>query len=160
MKQIFEGLFVGNQNDIPLPEMATVHAAKDPYHREAVGYKGALANDHPNYLMLKKPDDLYLNMIDPKFALLPEWTNPMFEAAILFIAEAIQDDKQILVRCNKGQSRSPSIVLAYMARSGMISNESYELAKAEFSTDYYPEYLPGEGIQLYLARNWDFIIKK
>lgn len=154
MKQIIEGLFVGDQNDTPKKGMYCVHAAKNPFHVDAVGYKGNLDKKHPNYLILQKPGNLYLNMIDPKFKLDAAFTNPIFEASIRFIAEAIMNDKEVLVRCNKGMSRSPSLVMTFMARAGMINNISFEIAKKQFIAEFYEDYEPGLGISLYLEENW------
>ena len=157
MNQIFEGLYVGNQEDEPDQDMFCIHAAKNPFHCDAVGYKGNLDKSHENYLMLERPGNLYLNLIDPPFKLAGEYTDPIFKRAILFIAEAIVDDKEVLVRCNKGLSRSPSIIMAFMAKSGMITNESFKKSKAEFTKDFYPEYEPGQGISLYLEENWKIL---
>ena len=157
MKQIFEGVYVGSQEDEPIEGWATIHAAKNPYHVDAVGYKGKLEPSHPNYLMLRKENDLYLNMIDPPFELLADLTNPMFQESMNFIAQAIIDDKNILVRCNKGQSRSPSIILVFMAFGDLISKSSYAEAKKEFM-ELYPEYSPGEGVAKYLEKNWQDLV--
>jgi predicted protein tyrosine phosphatase len=95
-------------------------------------------------------------MVDMPNELLPKYTNPIFICALSFIIREIQN-KKIIIHCNMGQSRSPSLGLAYLAITGIISNNSYEEAAKEFRK-LYPEYLPGTGIMLYMRHNWDFLM--
>lgn len=89
--------------------------------------------------------------------LLSKYTNPIIKSALNFIRDHIKAEK-ILVHCNQGQSRSPSIGLVYLAQNGNISSTSYINAKKEF-VKIYPEYLPGKGLELYLHKNWESVIK-
>ena len=40
--------------------------------------------------------------------------------------------EKVLIHCNQGISRSPSIGLHYLSVKGIIKNESYEVAKEDF----------------------------
>jgi hypothetical protein len=159
MKEIYTNLFIGSDDDCDTcminPEYSIIHACKT-CHQKAIGYKGPLPSTHPNYLIYEKGKNLFLNMVDMPNELLPKFTNPIFNCAINFIKREIQN-KKVLIHCNMGQSRSPSLGLAYLAVTGIISNNSYETTMKEFR-ELYPEYSPGTGIMLYMQRNWDYIM--
>jgi hypothetical protein len=159
VKKVYTNLFIGSDDDcntcIINPEFYIIHACKT-CHQRAVGYKGSLPSTHPNYLIYENGAHLFLNMVDMPNELLPKFTNPIFNCSMNFINREIQN-KKILIHCNMGQSRSPSIGLAYLAITGVISNNSYETAIKEFKV-FYPEYLPGAGIMLYMRHNWDFLM--
>ena len=81
----------------------------------------------------------------------------LFSSALRFIAEQ-KPYRQVLVHCNEGLSRSPSLILLYLAKmEKLISNESYTAAQVEFVKQYYPFYSPGRGIYLFLKSNWNQI---
>lgn len=69
MIEVKSNLFVGSQDD----EAAirgqggwfVVHACKEPYHRQALGYSGRGApKDHPEYLIARREGRLILNLVD------------------------------------------------------------------------------------------------
>lgn len=159
MFEVHPNLFVGSERDCPFAsrgrlaaeELAVVHACKSPCHQKAVGYRGKLPPDHPHYLVLERRNDLFLNMIDPDR---PLFMPPLFERSLGFIEKHIKIRK-VLIHCNLGNSRSPSLALLYMAkRARVISDESYPAAMKDFRS-IFPEYQPGLGIQIYLSQNWN-----
>ncbi|GAG59460.1 unnamed protein product, partial [marine sediment metagenome] len=86
-----------------------------------------------------------------------KFTHPIMKSALAFIRTHIVNRK-ILIHCNKGQSRSPSIGLIYLAQTENIPNNSYQDAREEF-LKIYPTYLPGKGIELYLQNQWKYILE-
>lgn len=160
MIEVSPNLFVGtdrNCNFGNANDWAIIHACKSPCHTTFVGYKGSLSSIHPNYLIAEDKNNLVLNMVDMEKELLPKFTNPIMEASIHFIEKHIQD-KKVLVHCNQGMSRSPSIALVYLARKNKIINASFEEAYFDF-TNLYPNYQPGKGIHKYLSKNWRFLLE-
>jgi len=154
MRQISERIFIGSESDHRTgdDEWAVVHACKNPCHQIAVGYQGSLPSSHPNYLVLEEESDLYLNMIDPP---VPLFKPPLFSSFLDFAARHWELGKTILIHCNQGESRAPSLGLLFLAKHrSEISDESYEKARAEFQK-LYPFYQPGQGIRIYLARHWN-----
>jgi len=153
MIKIREGLYVGNQHDCRNgdDDWAVVHACKSPCHQTAVGYRKSLSKDHPNYLVLEQGADLYLNLVDPP--------TPLFRAAsftsfLRFAQAQMQAGRKLLIHCNQGESRAPSLAMLFLAKiTGEISNESYASARTDFET-IFSGYLPGLGIQKYLSRHW------
>lgn len=140
----------------PPEDWAIIHACKHPCHVKAVGYKGNLSKYHPNYLILEMDKHLVLNMVDMEREFHPDFTNPIMVASISFIDKYIGNNK-VLIHCNQGQSRSPSIAMIYLAKTGVISNGSLAEAAKSFKEMYKP-YFPGRGITAYMNRNWDYLM--
>jgi protein-tyrosine phosphatase len=91
-------------------------------------------------------------MVDMENELLPRFTNPIMTEAIRFIDNRIKQNK-ILIHCNLGQSRAPSIALIYLANKRVIKNGTFNEAFHDF-IELYKDYQPGKGIGLYINRNW------
>ena len=157
MRKITENLFIGNDQDCINNRFnfSIIHACKT-CHQKGVGYRGNLPQTHPHYLIYRKPNDLYLNLVDMDKELMAKYTDPIFKSAIQFIDEKIST-KKVLIHCNKGQSRSPAIGMVYLALKGKISSGSYKEAKREFSR-LYQGFFPGTGIELYLYHRWNEIM--
>ena len=156
MIEVDENLFVGDESDCFYNEKegwAVVHTCKHPCHQKAIGYRGSLNRNHPNYLILERSNHLFLNMVDMDMRLSHEFTEPIVTAALDFIENHI-DTKGILIHCNLAQSRSPALAMVFLAkRKSSISNETYPLAKEDF-IKLYPNYTPGRGVESYLIKHW------
>lgn len=155
MKEISENIFVGSLDDYENvkynPDFAFVQACKEPCHRQALGYSGRAANkNHPEYLIAYRPNKIILNMVDADTG--RYFSNILFEKSIEFIEENRPKGKKILIHCNQGLSRSPSIGLLYLVVKGKIRNRNFWEAKEDF-LKIYPEYAP-KGVQEFLIENW------
>lgn len=156
MQQVHERLYVGSELDCTAaePGWRVVHACKSPCHQAAVGYRGSLPPSHPHYLILERDNDLFLNLIDPP---VPLFKLETFAAFLRFAHESWLDGQNVLIHCNKGESRAPTLALLLMSkRLGVLPSDSYRAAATPFS-QVYPAYSPGTGIQTFLDRNWDEI---
>lgn len=157
MNEVDKKLFVGDDGDCFYDERdgwAVIHACKHPCHQRAVGYTDNLNRNHPNYLILENKSHLFLNMVDMNMPLSHEFTGPIVGSALDFMDKYIEG-RSILIHCNLAQSRSPSLVLLYLAkRKKIISNESYQDAKEDF-IKLYLQYNPGAGIETYLTNHWE-----
>lgn len=129
-----------------------IHACKDPAHRQRLGYTGHSAPKGEYYLSVHdigdKRDDLYLNLIDGRSKVyMPD---ALFEEVILAMRTALIDKRKIVVYCNKGQSRSPGLVLMYLLRANYkgITQKSKTLEDAikTFREEYYPHISLGMGM--------------
>jgi hypothetical protein len=153
MVKIHDRLFIGSIQDCCHQKegWAVVHACKTPCHQKAVGYQGSLPGHHPNYLVLERPDNLYLNMIDPSE---PLFMPPLFTEFLRFAQQHWEAGKNLLIHCNRGDSRAPSLALLFLSKVvGALPTEGYWEAWQEFF-NLYPNYLPGQGLQIYLGQNW------
>ena len=153
MRRVLDRVFVGSQEDCRTsrPGFSVVHTCKVPCHRRALGYRGRLPRDHPGYLFVEAGDELFLNLIDPD--------RPLFHLAVFvrfldFAAQRLAAGDSLLVHCNLGRSRAPSLVLLLLAkRCGVLPNTSYDAAVEAF-LDLLPGYRPRRGIQAFLRQHW------
>ena len=159
MIEIYKNLFIGNQDDYEgkvrtQPNWAVVHACKEPYHRQALGYSGRGApKNHPEYLVAKRENRIILNLVDVDN---PDWVSPIIiDESIRFIKSNLELDMNVLVHCNQGMSRSAGIGMLFLAAQGLFKGESFETAENKFRTSIYAAYNPAQGIRGYIIRNWD-----
>lgn len=95
--------------------------------------------------------DLYLNIIDPP---IPLFKPELFSSFLNFAMKHWDNDKKLVIHCNQGELRAPSLALLFLARTlAVIDDSSYSSASSEFQK-CYPLYFPGEGIQAYFTQNW------
>lgn len=135
---------------------------KEPLHRRFARLDGAqedgyttrsMPSDNSEYLWAERSHALYLNMVDarePKF-----FSKELFDKAIDFIEKEIKDERDVLIVCNKGESRSPSIAFLYMLGKGYFDGiDDFEEAIEKFKNEYYPTYNPGIGIYVAIRDYW------
>lgn len=155
MKEIYPNLFIGSEDDYKflsynLDGWYIIHACKEPYHRNALGYTGRAApKDHPEYLMAERGDHLILNLVDAP--------DPLFipKEIIDKALDAINDrvpDRKVLVHCNQGMSRSAVIGMLYLRSKGLLPDDFME-AERKF-LEIYPFYTPNNGMRMYALNNW------
>jgi len=156
MKEITKNLFIGSQedyeNDVKHKEgWFVIHACKEPYHRQALGYTGrAVSKSHPEYLIARRLGRLILNLIDADTsAFIP---SEVIDATIAAIGENIPHNK-VLVHCNQGLSRSATIGLLYLHHAGIIPTADFTLAEEEYRK-LYPLYAPSRGLRSFAQMNW------
>ncbi len=157
MIEVHPNLFIGNEGDEQRlrrePGWFFIHACKEPYHRQALGYTGrAASKDHPEYLIACRDDRLILNLVDVTDV--NYIAAEIVDAALQAIHRNLGSAK-VLLHCNQGQSRSPSIALLYLRRhtnrfTGMALTEALQI----FQT-LYPPYSPARGMADYVRLNWD-----
>lgn len=140
------------------PGFATLFCAKDPYHKMVVGYEGNLPKDNQNYLVGEIPAEhiMALNMIDaPKKEF---FSDEMILAGIDFIGNEL-NQRDVLVVCNQGQSRSPTMCLMYLMIHGDIPKEnSHSQVFSQFEI-LAPNWRPNQGILQYCVEFWDRVRK-
>lgn len=159
MIEVHPNLYVGGERDYEgsvrhQEGWYVVHACKEPYHRQALGYTGRAApKNHPEYLIARRGERLILNLIDaPNPAYIPA---EIVDAALEFIDSGLRAGHRVLVHCNLGESRAPSIALLYLrAYTDCLPDSSVAEAEAVFR-QIYPLYSPGLGMRGFVAANWD-----
>lgn len=172
MVEVYPGLFVGNQEDYETMtsfpnwnefdvEFSFIGAAKYPWHKEHAkmdgsdceGYEGkAMPKDQKEYLYAEREHALYCNLIDAKDpAYIPD---EIISKCLDFIQKEMQNDRKVLICCNQGESRSPSIALMYMIEDGFFDdcNGIYNVLK-RFDA-LYPIYKPGNGMSQKVIEFW------
>ena len=160
MIEVYRNLYVGDQRDYENikfnPNFFFVQACKEPYHRIALGYKGRAApRYHPEYLIAYRTNRIILNLIDVEDKnYIPK---EIIDAAIDFIFKFHKNDNKILIHCNLGESRAPSVGILYLAINNIIRNHTYQEAYEDF-IKIYPNYFPKNGIKQFLIENWSHYI--
>ncbi|MDR3488598.1 MAG: hypothetical protein P4M05_27300 [Bradyrhizobium sp.] len=156
MIEVYPNLFVGSEHDEASVHgqdgWYVIHACKEPYHRRLLGYTEAGApKNNPEYLIARRPGRLFLNLVDaPNVAYIP---SEIIDAALAAIHQNIASSK-ILVHCNLGQSRSPSIAFLYLVKfSGVFGEQDCEGALRSFQ-EFYPPFAPARGMADYVRLNW------
>ena len=163
MIEIYPNLFVGTQQDYEFQvkgqsNWMIVHSCKEPYHRQELGYTSRGApKSHPEYLIVRRGNRLILNLVDaPDPAYLPK---EIIDAAIEFIQKGLSESHKVLVHCNLGESRSPSIGFLYIAIYTNSLPCEFLAAEQQFR-QIYPSYNPGIGIRGFVMNNWDLYLKQ
>jgi predicted protein tyrosine phosphatase len=157
MVEIHPDLFVGSQDDYERTVRResgwkVVHACKEPYHRQALGYTGrAISKTHPEYLVAPRGDRLMLNLIDTDD---PDYIpREIMDAALDFIHQGLKSGSRVLVHCNQGQSRAPSIGLLYLGVHTDRLARDFADARAAFQV-LYPRFSPAAGVHGFLRSHW------
>ncbi|GAB6285335.1 MAG: hypothetical protein STSR0009_15360 [Methanoregula sp.] len=158
MIEICPNLFIGNEYDYESrvkheSGWYVVHACKEPYHRQALGYtQRAAPKDHPEYLIARRGNRLILNLVDaPDPAYIPK---EIIDAALGFIETSLNAGSRVLVHCNEGCSRSAGIGLLYLAKfTDKVPKGSFPEAEAAYRS-IYPPYNPKSGMRGFMIENW------
>ena len=156
MIEVHKNLFVGAETDEHairgLSGWFVIHACKDPYHRQALGYTGRAApKAHPEYLLAHRDGCLILNLVDVDNV---SFISPVIIDAALEAIAANIACKKVLVHCNQGQSRSPSIALLYLLRhTTRFESLTQGNALSAFGA-IYPPFMPARGMADFVRLNW------
>jgi hypothetical protein len=158
MVEIHTGLFVGTQDDYERDirwrdGWRFVQACREPYHRRALGYSGPGApKDHPEYLIARREGRLILNLLDHES---PAYIHKeIIDEALAFIRQSLELNLRVLVHCNQGNSRGPSIGLLYLASyTDLFTGQSFPQAEDQFR-ELYPAYAPRAGVRGFLSTHW------
>jgi hypothetical protein len=154
---VHEGLFVGPGADTYKFAGSILHCARDPWFRLAARlpkpeFEDWFRAEQTGPLFVRQSyNELALNMVDaaePRY-----FSDEMVNAGLEFITERLAEGDAILVHCNMGLSRSPSMAFLWMFEHGFLDDE-FRHALPQFKT-IYPNYCPGNGIWQYLKRRCD-----
>lgn len=158
MIEIYPNLYIGNEYDYESrvrhePGWCIVHACKEPYHRQALGYtQRAAPQSHPEYLIARRGNRLIFNLVDAGDpAYIPK---EIIDAALEFINTSLRSGSRVLVHCNEGCSRSAGIGLLYLTKfTDHMPKGNFIEAEAAFRA-LYPPYNPKNGMRGFIIGNW------
>ena len=123
-------------------------------HQQILGYHTPAAPKGPNYLIARPRGNtrhLALNMLDLDD---PHFFDPkMIKTGLDFIQEQLDKGQKVLVACNKGHSRGPTMAFMFLRMigdlwAGFIQSENV------FKT-LYPAYSPGIGMRQFARSHWN-----
>lgn len=165
MIEIYDNIFVGSEQDYYSIQnqnhWATLHCCKNPFHCDFVGYRGNLPSNHPNYALKRIDNEMALNLVDmDRFsANYLEFNKAMFEEAFNFLDEYRENKYNLLIHCNQGESRGPSLGMLYAARLGAYDFADFDSTERQFRSAY-PNYHPKTNIYLTVKNLWIYFVKQ
>lgn len=119
-------------------------------HRFILGYNTLGAPKDKNYLSVRKGNTLALNLLDlddPNFI-----STEMINKGLDFIGERLKAGDKVLVACNQGHSRGPSLAFMYLRRIGDLP-DVFRQGFKNFKM-LYPKYEPGQAILQYIRSHY------
>ena len=163
MKEIYHDIFIGNERDYYIIQResnwAVLHCCKHPFHCQFVGYRGNLPSTHPDYALKRIKNEMALNLVDmDRFSEnYLSFNRDMFTTAFSFLYEYRLQGYKILIHCNQGESRAPTIGLLYIARLGTFEYADFDTSVQKLRK-MYPAYMPKRNIFLTVKSLWrDFV---
>ena len=141
-KSVHSGLFIGSGADSYKFAGSILHCARDPWYANAPPDSLQIA---PN-VRLMHYNEMALNMVDadhPKY-----FSDHMVDCGLNFISDRLAEGDALLVHCNMGLSRSPSVVFLWLFEHGFLDDD-FQYAVPQFH-ELYKDWCPGNGIWEYL----------
>jgi len=153
--EVYKDVFVGDGGSLGIvaENCFILYCAKEPWHRQMVGYvgRGAPKNSY-EYLFARRDNRMALNMVDasnPKF-----FSKEMILAGLNFLEEGYVARRKLFIVCNQGESRSPSMAMLFVFKRILKNGTSFEDAEIEMKR-VYPAYNPANGIRGHLQQYWN-----
>lgn len=170
MIEITDNIYVGNDQDynqiinnhfiFNTNEWAFLHCAKIPFHQKMARYNRDLPRNHPDYKYKIIGNRMALNLIDfPEYdSIWKEHYKVMFHSAVEFLNEQYYEEgKKILIHCNQGISRGPSLAMLFLANIGFYNYKNFEETEKLFKNDYI-KYNPKECIKNNIKNVWQELV--
>lgn len=147
--KVTETISVVGSSDYIKTEDFCLYAAKNPFW----------ADCKSNHIIcdIQGKNAVAVNLVDaddPKY-----FHSKIFKQLVRLIDEKVRDGESVTIICNKGQSRSASIAMLYLAAIGEITNESYKKSSEEF-IKLYKDFKPSRGISKFLEATWHFYFNR
>ena len=143
---VHHGLFVGSAADTYKFSGSILHCAKEPWFVEAKEKGFVPLSESYNTVIRIAYNEMSLNLVDA--ADKKYFNDVTINPGLEFISERMAEGDAVLVHCNLGISRSPSIALLWMWEHGYLDKE-FRYALPQFK-ELYPAYQPGNGVWQYL----------
>lgn len=159
MIKVHENLYVGDDSDFErLHERSGwsfLRCCKfgPGSHKELLGYETQAAPEGKNQFVVRKGNIMALNLLDlhdPNFV-----PTEAIQTGLDFIQKELAAGNKVLVACNHGVSRGPTVALMFMRTLGEFP---YGFMQSEriFRGIYHP-YNPGIGINQFARQQWAFL---
>lgn len=108
-----------------------------------MGYRGNLPSTHPDHALKRIENETALNLVDmDRFSEnYLSFNRDMFTTVFSFLDEYGLQGYKILIHCNQGESRAPTIGLLYIARLGTFEYADFDTSVQKLRK-MYPAYMP------------------
>ena len=164
MIEIANNIFVGAEQDFYTIQnqenWAILHCCKNPFHCDFVGYKGTISSTHPDYALKRKGNEMALNLVDMNTFSenYLSFNENMFRVAFEFLDKYREQGCKILIHCNQGESRGPTMGMFYSAYCGLFGSPDFDETVAEFRK-LYLRYNPKRNIFCTAQALWNKFVK-
>lgn len=165
MTRLIHNIYIGDDADyaniVDDRAWAVLHCAKHPWHTSFVGYKGSLHITHPQYMLRRRDNEMALNLVDTDTydETWLDFYREMFERAFAFLDE-YREHRNILIHCNKGESRGPTVALLYSAMFSAFGTASSFDTAARMLRETYPRYSPRNNIYRVACELWPHFVRQ
>lgn len=149
-KHISNNLYLGDQYSQPQDITCAVRATNTFYYYFKNKHRDKII-DHNDYLLYENTIDLNL---DDGF-IVEEISVEAIKAAIAFLLEHEPKEK-VYVHCQRGVSRSPTVVFIYLVITKQIDKPTLSTAIEQFITKFYPNMSVNDGVYQLLEQNFPF----
>ncbi len=157
MYEVHTRLFIGNDEDYDKVADKAGWSFLRPVkygsggHQDILKYKTMGAPDGPNkYIAEKGKNHLALNILDLDDPHFMPWDETL--KAFDFVKKRLEAGDKVLIACNQGHSRGPTLALMFL-RS--IGDMPYHFVKAEHILKTLdPDYSPGQGMRQFARTHW------
>ena len=156
MKQISPNVYVGDDADYEKhkddKDWAFVRCCKygPGGHQQTLGYSTLAAPEGKNKYWVRRSNLLALNLLDlddPNFV-----PTEAIQVTLDFIRDNV-DDNKVLVACNAGHSRGPTIGLMWLRTIGRMPY-SFIHSEKVYRNDIYRNFDPAPGIEQFARMHW------
>jgi len=156
MKEVYKGLYIGDDESAERVKdrsgFSILRCCKfgPDGHKDLLGYDTQSAPEGKNKYWVRRGNILALNMLDlhdPNFV-----PDEMVQQGLDFIKDRLEAGDKVLVACNHGASRGPTMALMYLRTVGDFP---YGFLQSErIFRGIYPKYDPGIGINQFARMHW------
>ena len=156
MEEVHPRLFVGDDKDYERVKdnsgWSFLRCCKEGPggHRYVLKYHSLGAPKDAHYLWVRKGNLEALNLLDledPDF--IPK---QVIDEGLKFIKERMDAGDKVLVACNAGHSRGPTMALMYLREIGEYP-ERFRTAESKYRA-FYPKYDPNSGMRAFARSHW------
>lgn len=157
--QVHKDLYVGDTAGLVFTnrnKWSIIHLSQR-YHYSLFGWDlkfNKPPKDHQHYLIYEEAHEISVNLVDGASCLFDWFGVHGFTHLMDFIDRELASNRKVLIHCDKGRSRSPSLALLYLSRRiKTIPGHSFSVAMYEFKKQY-PAYNPN-GIAEFIDMHWN-----
>jgi hypothetical protein len=160
MKQISPNVYVGDDADYEKvkdnKDWAFVRCCKfgPGGHKDILGYDTQASPEGKNKYWVRRSNILALNLLDlddPNFV-----PTEAIQVALDFIRDNV-DEKKVLIACNAGHSRGPTLGLMWLRTLGRMPYSFIHSSKI-YRNEIYPNYDPSPGIEQFARMHWSSLL--
>jgi hypothetical protein len=156
VEEIYHNVWVGDDN-------AYVHLKDKPKwsflrcckygpggHQQTLDYHTLAAPEGSEHFVVERPRLMALNLLDLDD---PNFVDPgMIQTGLDFIQQELLSGQKVLIACNAGRSRGPTVGLMWLRRVGHMRHAYLHSQRLYHSM--YPLYSPSQGIDQFARSHW------